>query len=176
MRTRLAALAAVCPTPPSVPGTPVASGVTSTGATLNWAASTDNVRVTGCDVYRAPGTLLGQSATNSITLSGLTPATAYQVYVRARDAVGNVSGQSGQVTFTTLTGGGGGGCTAAATVQSQWSSGYVVHPVTVTYTGGAARNLSYNGALGPNASTAFGFQAGRPNGQTTVPSGYTCAN
>ncbi|MEU7741334.1 cellulase family glycosylhydrolase [Nonomuraea sp. NPDC049158] len=197
------------PTPPSVPGTPVASGVTSTGATLSWPASTDNVRVTGYDVYRAPSTLLGQSATNSITLSGLTPATAYQVYVKARDAAGNVSGQSGQVTFTTLSGGAGGGCTAVATVQSQWSGGYVVQPVTVTNTSGAAktswtvtftlpaghvltgswnaavtvsgqtvtaRNLSYNGALGPNASTAFGFQAGRPNGQTTVPSGYTCAN
>ncbi|MBT2234566.1 hypothetical protein [Nonomuraea sp. NEAU-A123] len=74
-------------------------------AAMNRTACTDNVRVTGYDVYRAPGTLLGRSATNSITLTGLTPATAY----------------------------------------------------------------------GLNASTACGFQAGRPNGQTTVPSGYTRA-
>ena len=93
-------------------------------AALSWTASTDNVRVTGYDAYRAPGTLLGPS---------------------------------GQVTFT-----GGGGCTAAATVQSRRSSGYVV--------------ASYNRALGPDASTAFGLQARRPNGRTTVPSGHSCAN
>ncbi|WP_219469889.1 cellulase family glycosylhydrolase, partial [Nonomuraea rhizosphaerae] len=108
------------PTPPSTPGTPAAGAITSSGATLTWTASTDNVRVTGYDVYQAPSTSLGQSATNSITLTGLTPATAYTVFVKARDAAGNVSGESGRVTFTTLPGGTGGGCTAAATVQSQW--------------------------------------------------------
>ncbi|WP_336207414.1 cellulase family glycosylhydrolase [Nonomuraea sp. LPB2021202275-12-8] len=196
-------------TPPSTPGTPAASGITATGATLSWTASTDDTGVTGYDVYRSPSTLLGQSATNSITLTGLTPATAYQVYVRARDAAGNQSGQSASASFSTLPGGGDGGCTATATVQSQWGTGYVAQPVTVTNTGTSAktgwtvtftlpaghtitgswnaavtvsgqtvtaRNLAYNGNLGPGASTSFGFQAGRPSGQTSVPSGYTCAN
>jgi cellulase/cellobiase CelA1 len=183
--------------------------VTANGATLSWTASTDNVGVAGYDVYRSPSTLLGQSATNSITLTGLTPATAYQVYVRARDAAGNASGQSAQGTFTTLTGGnpGGGGCTVTGTAQSQWSGGYVVSAKvtntgtsaktswTVTFTLPAghaltgswnaavtvsgqtvtAKNMSYNGTLAPNAGVEFGFQASRPGGNTSVPSGYTCS-
>jgi hypothetical protein len=35
--------------------------------------------------------------------------------------------------------------------------------------------MPYNGTLGPNASTTFGFQASRPNGNTSVPSTYTCS-
>ncbi|GAA3114107.1 hypothetical protein GCM10020001_036620 [Nonomuraea salmonea] len=55
------------------------------------------------------------------------------MYVRARDGAGNQSGNSPAATFTTTSGGGdGGGCTAAGTVQTQWSGGYVVQPVTVT--------------------------------------------
>ncbi|MEV4169301.1 cellulase family glycosylhydrolase [Nonomuraea sp. NPDC049709] len=196
------------PTPPSTPGTPSASNVTSSGATLTWAASTDNLGVTGYDVYTSTGTALGATATNSITLTGLTPATAYQVHVKARDAAGNQSGPSPAVSFTT-TGAPVGGCTAAGTVQSQWSTGYVVQPVTVTNTSTTARtgwtvtftlpaghtvtgywnavvtvsgqtvtakNLSYNGTLAPNTGTTFGLQAGRPTGDTSIPSGYTCAN
>ncbi|MFD2357466.1 cellulose binding domain-containing protein [Nonomuraea ferruginea] len=194
-------------TPPSTPGTPSASNVTATGARLTWTASTDNVGVTGYDVYRSGGTLLGQTATNAITLSGLTPSTAYQVYVRARDAAGNQSGSSPNASFTTQPGSSGGGCSVAPTVQSQWGDGYVVQAGvtntgtsavtgwTVTFTLPAghqitgswnatvsvsgqtvtARNASYNGNLGPGGSTSFGFQAGRPGGQTSVPSGYTCA-
>ncbi|WP_211370236.1 cellulase family glycosylhydrolase [Nonomuraea turkmeniaca] len=193
------------PTPPSTPGTPSASNVTASGATLTWAASTDNVGVTGYDVYTSTGTHLGAAATNSITLTGLSPSTAYQVYVRARDAAGNQSSPSPTVPFTTLAGG---GCTAAGTAQSQWSTGYVSsvnvtntssttknswtvtfklpagHTITgywnaaVTVDGQTvtAKNLSYNGTLGPDASTGFGFQAGRPNGDTELPTGYACAN
>ena len=42
-------------TAPTTPGTPVASAVTATGLTLSWAASTDNVGVTGYRVYREAG-------------------------------------------------------------------------------------------------------------------------
>ncbi|MFF4195885.1 cellulase family glycosylhydrolase [Nonomuraea sp. NPDC001831] len=196
------------PTPPSAPGAPAASNVTSSGATLTWPAATDNVGVTGYDVYTSAGVPLGATATTSITLTGLSPSTAYQVHVKARDAAGNQSAASPTAAFTTLAGGGDGGCTAVGTVQSQWGDGYVLQPVTVTNTGTAtrngwtvtftlpaghtvtgfwnaavtvsgrtvtARNLSYNGTLAPGAATAFGVQAGRPNGDTSVPSGYTCA-
>ncbi|WP_406674040.1 cellulase family glycosylhydrolase [Nonomuraea sp. N2-4H] len=129
-------------TAPTTPGTPSASGVTATGATLTWATSTDagGSGLAGYDVYREQGdddTLLGQSATNSITLTGLTPGTEYEVYVRARDGAGNQSAASPATTFTTEPGGGNGdgGCTAEGTVQTQWSDGYVVQPVTVTNDG-----------------------------------------
>ena len=38
-----------------------------------------------------------------------------------------------------------------------------------------ATNMSYNGNLGPGANTSFGFQVSRPDGNTQVASGYTCA-
>lgn len=131
-------------TAPTTPGTPSSANVTSTGATLTWSASTDSggSGLAGYNVYREQGStdpLLGQSATNSITLTGLSPSTQYQVYVRARDGANNLSGNSATTTFTTTTGGGpGGGCTAAGTVQGQWSGGYVVQPVTVTNSGSSA--------------------------------------
>ncbi|MFB4275935.1 MULTISPECIES: endo-1,4-beta-xylanase [unclassified Nonomuraea] len=132
------------PTPPTTPGTPTSGNVTSNSATLTWTASTDSggSGLAGYNVYREQGTTdtqLGQSTTNSITLTGLTPNTQYQVYVRARDGAGNLSANSPLATFTTTEGpGGGGGCTAAGTVQTQWNNGYVVQPVTVTNTGTSA--------------------------------------
>ncbi|WP_262379774.1 endo-1,4-beta-xylanase [Nonomuraea sp. PA05] len=131
------------PTPPTTPGTPAASSVTSNSATLTWTASTDSggSGLAGYNVYREQGTTdtqLGQSTTNSINLTGLTPNTQYQVYVRARDGAGNLSANSALATFTTQSGPVGGGCTAVGTVQSQWNNGYVVQPVTVTNSGSSA--------------------------------------
>ncbi|MEV0621040.1 endo-1,4-beta-xylanase [Nonomuraea sp. NPDC050404] len=131
-------------TPPTTPGTPSSSGVTSNSAALTWTASTDSggSGLAGYNVYREQGTTdtqLGQSTTNSISLTGLTPNTQYQVYVRARDGAGNLSANSALATFTTQSGpGGGGGCTAVGTVQNQWNNGYVVQPVTVTNGGTSA--------------------------------------
>ncbi|NJP95863.1 beta-glucosidase [Nonomuraea sp. FMUSA5-5] len=196
--------------PPSTPGTPVASAVTSSSATLTWTASTDDVGVTGYDVVRLQGsaeTAAATSATASAALTGLTANTSYTFAVYARDAAGNRSARSGTVTLTTTGGGTGGGCTATPATQSQWGNGYVIQ-VTVTNTGTAARtgwtvtftlppgravsggwngtfatsgqtvtvrNAAHNGALGAGASTSFGFQGTRPNGDTSLPSGYTCA-
>ncbi|MFD1539203.1 endo-1,4-beta-xylanase [Nonomuraea guangzhouensis] len=133
-------------TPPTTPGTPAASNVTANSATLTWTASTDSggSGLAGYNVYREQGSTdpqLGQSTTASITLTGLSAATQYQVYVRARDGAGNLSANSALATFTTTTGGGGGGpCTATGTVQTQWAGGYVVQPVTVTNTGSSTIN------------------------------------
>ncbi|MEV5558958.1 endo-1,4-beta-xylanase [Nonomuraea wenchangensis] len=131
-------------TAPTTPGTPTVGTVTSNSAALTWTASTDTggSGLAGYNVYREQGatdTLLGQSSTASITLTGLSPSTQYQVYVRARDGAGNLSGNSALATFTTQAGpGGGGGCTATGTVQTEWSGGYVIQPVTVTNTGTSA--------------------------------------
>jgi beta-glucosidase len=94
-------------TSPSMPGTPTAASVTSTGAALSWAASTDNLGVAGYDVVRVQGsteTVLAAPATNSAALTGLTPSTGYTVAVYARDAAGNRSARSGTVAFTTTGG------------------------------------------------------------------------
>jgi endo-1,4-beta-xylanase len=196
----------VDPTPPSTPTGLTASGVTSNSVNLSWTASTDNVGVTGYDIIRN-GAVTNTVPGTSTTVTGLTPSTAYEFAVRARDAAGNTSANSTPVSVTTLAGPGPGGCTATATVQTQWNNGYVVQPVTITNSGTApitgwtvaftlpsghsltgqwnatisptsgaltARSMNYNGNLGPGQSTTFGFQVSRPNGNTAVPSGYTC--
>lgn len=86
---------------PSAPTNLAASGTTQTTTNLSWTASTDNVGVTGYDVYRN-GALLGSSATTSYAVTGLTASTTYSFYVRAKDAAGNVSGNSNTVSVTTL--------------------------------------------------------------------------
>ncbi len=87
-------------TAPTVPGTPAASVTTDRSVTLSWAAATDNIGVTGYQVFRN-GTLVGTSATNSYTDSGLTASTAYTYQVLAVDAAGNQSAKSGTLSVTT---------------------------------------------------------------------------
>ncbi|MDQ8043643.1 MAG: fibronectin type III domain-containing protein, partial [Patulibacter sp.] len=77
-------------TPPSTPGTPTFSNITATGATVSWAASTDDTAVVSYDVT-ANGVTKTVTGT-STTLAGLTASTSYPVTVTAKDAAGNVSG------------------------------------------------------------------------------------
>jgi mannan endo-1,4-beta-mannosidase len=63
------------------------------------------------------------------------------VYVRARDAAGNLSGNSALVTFTTLPGGGpGGACRVAYTAQNWGGSNGFTGSVTITNTGSTPVN------------------------------------
>ena len=115
-------------TPPSKPGTPVASAVTSSGATLTWAASTDAVGVTGYDVLRLGGTagpvVVATATGTTATVTGLTASTAYQFAVRARDAAGNLSTLSDPVTVTTTGTSTGKSCEATYRVTDQWGDGF----------------------------------------------------
>jgi hypothetical protein len=87
-------------TPPSVPTGLSASGISATGATISWTASTDNVGVTGYKVFRN-GTQVGTPASASFTDSGLTAATTYSYTVSAFDAAGNNSAPSVALPVTT---------------------------------------------------------------------------
>lgn len=132
-------------TPPTTPGTPTASNVTATGATLSWSASTDSggSGLAGYNVYREQGStdaLLGQSTTNSTTLSGLSPNTEYEVYVRARDGAGNLSSPSATVTFTTEDGPATGPCRVAYSASNWGGGGGFTAAVTITNTGTSAIN------------------------------------
>lgn len=80
-------------TAPSVPSSLSSSSVLTTSFTLNWAASTDNVAVSGYDVYK-DGVLFGSSATNSLAITGLVSGKTYSMTVKAKDAVGNISSSS----------------------------------------------------------------------------------
>lgn len=86
---------------PSAPTALAASGTTGATTNLSWTASTDNVAVTGYDIYEGT-TLKGSSATTTYTVTGLTALTAYSFSVKAKDAAGNVSTASNTVNVTTL--------------------------------------------------------------------------
>ncbi|MEV4464413.1 glycoside hydrolase family 9 protein [Micromonospora echinofusca] len=121
---------------PTRPGTPTASAVTATGLTLNWAASTDNVGVTGYRVYREAGAtdaLVGSPTGTTLAVTGLTAATAYQFHVVAVDAAGNVSAASAPVAVTTADPPTSGGCAVTWTASS-WDTGFTAN-VTLTNTG-----------------------------------------
>jgi streptogrisin C len=127
---------------PTVPASLTSTGTTSSSVSLSWNASTDNVGVTGYDVYNGSAlatTVPGTSA----TVSGLSAATAYTFTVRARDAAGNASGASNAVTATTQPGGGGGG---RVFTSNQFvfipDPGTIDSPVTSTASGSAASSVS----------------------------------
>jgi chitodextrinase len=86
---------------PTTPTNLSASGTTQTTTTLTWNASSDNVGVTGYDVYQG-STLLGNIAGTSANITSLTPSTVYTFNVKAKDAAGNSSAASNIVTVTTL--------------------------------------------------------------------------
>ncbi|MFY1689636.1 fibronectin type III domain-containing protein [Plantactinospora sp. WMMB782] len=89
--------------PPSTPGAPVATEVTETSALLTWRPSTDNVTVTGYEVWylRDGGNGFHNNTTvPSYRFTGLTPGTTYTWTVRASDGR-NQSRFSAPVSFRT---------------------------------------------------------------------------
>ncbi|WP_371408191.1 discoidin domain-containing protein [Micromonospora zamorensis] len=85
---------------PSVPGNLAYTEPASGQIRLTWSASTDNVGVTGYDVY-ANGALRG--SVNGATLTytdSQSASTTVSYYVRAKDAAGNQSANSNTVTRT----------------------------------------------------------------------------
>jgi len=85
---------------PSVPSNLNVSNITETSASLSWSASTDNVAVTGYDIYQ-DGSLLTSVTTTSFGVNGLVASTSYDFTVRAVDAAGNNSGFSSTLNVTT---------------------------------------------------------------------------
>ena len=94
-------------TAPTAPTNLVANNPTSSTVALSWTASTDNVGVTGYDIY-ANGVLKSTVSGTSTTVQVLNSSTTYDFYVIAKDAAGNPSAQSNIATETTLAGSGGG--------------------------------------------------------------------
>ncbi|WP_460220496.1 GEVED domain-containing protein [Psychroserpens sp. MEBiC05023] len=86
---------------PSTPTNLVASNVAQTTLDLSWTASTDNIGVTGYDIYQ-DGVFITTVVSTSYQIVGLTPNTAYNFYVIAKDAAGNSSAQSNQLSVITL--------------------------------------------------------------------------
>ncbi|MEU7615292.1 cellulose binding domain-containing protein [Micromonospora rifamycinica] len=93
-------------TPPSAPQNLTIGDVTDSTATLSWSPSTDDVGVRGYNVYRFDGWFTSvvvatvPVTTYTVTLPTSTPLRNL-FYVRAKDAVGNVSIASNTVTAPT---------------------------------------------------------------------------
>lgn len=87
--------------PPTVPAGAVATPQSTTAILISWSAATDNVGVTGYDVWRDGGKV-GSSSSTSYTDTGLTGSTPYSYTIIARDFAGNVSDASDPATATTL--------------------------------------------------------------------------
>lgn len=90
--------------PPTTPGTPFTTQLSTVAATIHFTASTDNRRVAGYWVQRQVNGVWTDWETNDIStvyLRNLAPATSYTVVVAAFDANRNRSPQSAPFTFTT---------------------------------------------------------------------------
>ncbi|MGW2914765.1 cellulase family glycosylhydrolase [Streptomyces asoensis] len=163
---------------PTAPGTPAASGVTATSATLTWTAATDNVGVTGYDVVRISGTTetaVAASTTNTATVTGLAANTAYSFAVYARDAAGNRSARSAAVAVTTAAAPAV-SCSVAYRVVGEWPGGFQ-GDITLRNTGTSAISgwkLAFAFADGQTVTNMWGGTATQSGASVSVaPASYT---
>lgn len=156
-------------TAPSSPGTPVASSVTSSTVKLDWSASTDNIGVTGYRVYNG-SQVVATSATNSVTVTGLTADTQYSLTVVATDSAGNASSASSAVAVRTSSGGSIGSCSVAYSRPSTWNGGFTAN-VTVSNSGTSAISawqLVWDFPSGQQLSQAWSSTVAVASGQATA--------
>ncbi|MDP5201726.1 endonuclease [Flavobacterium sp. DG2-3] len=85
---------------PTAPASLALTTKTVTSISLSWTASTDNLAVTGYDVYANSALKTTVSGTTA-TITGLTASTSYSIYVKAKDAAGNASASSNTISVTT---------------------------------------------------------------------------
>ncbi len=119
----------------AAPGSPSASGVTATQATISWTPASGGP-VGKYEVYRQYGTdseLLGTSTSDSFTVHNLVPGTGYTLNVLARDQAGYLSPPSTPVTFTTSTPSNS-TCQVSYAVTQGWGNGFVAN-ISITNSG-----------------------------------------
>ena len=126
-------------TPPSAPGDLTVGETGPDGVALSWSPSTDDVGVTGYNVYWFDGWFSSRvvATVTGTTYTAALPAERNQFYVRARDAVGNVSIATAAVTVnrtTTTPPPSTPACQVRYAGTAEWSGGFVA-AVTVTNTG-----------------------------------------
>ena len=148
----------------TAPTTPTlsASGTTSTTTNLSWTGATDNVAVTGYDVFRNSALIGSTTTATTFAVTGLTASTAYTFNVRAKDAAGNVSLNSNTVSVTTL---------AVSTVTYCVSRGNnTVDEFINRVQLGTINNLSgNNGGYGNYTALSTNLVRGRSNSITITP-------
>ncbi len=86
---------------PTAPTNLLSSNITGTTVDLSWTASTDNVGVTGYDIYK-DGIYLATVTETVFQVTGLSSAVTYKFTVKAKDAADNISGDSNEIVVKTL--------------------------------------------------------------------------
>lgn len=170
--------------PPTAPGKPVATELTSTSVTLTWSPSRDNIYVGRYEVVsitptgiKVVGTVPQHPPIGPITRVGnLTPGTTYTFAVRAVDDAGNVSALSESLTLTTPTQAVP-ACSVRYRVVTQWPGGYQAE-VAVANGGPAAVDgwtLTWTLSAGQRIGSIWGAElVGVVDGVATVRNaGYT---
>jgi chitodextrinase len=145
-------------TAPTTPTALSATSATTTSVSLSWNASTDNVGVTGYNVYR-DGTLLGSTSSTSYTAGSLACGKSYTFAIEAKDAAGNIS-QRASLTAPTAP------CpdTVAPTA-----------PAALTVTSAAATSISVSWGASLDAVGVVGYDVFKngSNVGTTTSTNYT---
>jgi hypothetical protein len=91
-------------TAPTAPAGVTATAAGSHEVDLSWTASTDNVGVTGYDIFRNDALVASVGPETSYTDTTVAAELTYRYEVRARDAAGNPSALSGAASVTTPAG------------------------------------------------------------------------
>ena len=103
---------------------------------LSWKASTDNVGVTGYDIYKSSdNSPITSTDKTDITLTGLLEKNTYGYFVKAHDAAKNQSESSGNVSINTISCGS--GTTATSDTTSTTTSSALANLKTLISTGQA---------------------------------------
>lgn len=166
-------------TAPTAPGSLQATASSSTQVGLIWAASTDNMAVTGYRIESCSGascssfTQIATSAATTFNVSGLTASTSYSFRIRASDAAGNLSAYSNVATATTLT-----GTSIVVSVSPTATTLNISNTQQFTATvQNDSQNLgvtwSVNGVVGGNTTVGTITTAGLYTAPATVPSPAT---
>ena len=86
---------------PSVPLNLIITNTTANSISLSWSAATDNIAVTGYELYQNNILINSAISSTTYTVPNLSCNTSYTFYVKAKDAAGNVSGASNTAPGTT---------------------------------------------------------------------------
>jgi chitodextrinase len=140
-------------TAPSVPGNLHTTAANGSSISLAWNASTDNVAVTGYNVYR-DGIKVVTVVATSFTDTGLAMGTTHTYQVAAVDAAGNESTKSSVLTAATLD-------TAAPTVPTS-PTGQALSYDQV--------KLNWTGSTDTGGSGLAGYKVYRNGGATAIAS------
>ncbi|QQS15939.1 MAG: fibronectin type III domain-containing protein [Candidatus Moraniibacteriota bacterium] len=163
-------------TAPSVPAGLTATANGMDKVDLSWTASTDDVAVTGYQVYRCTGascsnyTQIGTPSGTTYNDTGLTAETTYRYRVAAVDAAGNASAQGTAVSATTAQD------SAAPTVPTGVSATAVsISQINLSWTA-STDNIAVTGYKVyrcTGASCSNYTQVGTPSGTTYNDTGLT---